>query len=67
MVQVYFRDNSELFVDMTNKTVTYINKQAEVFTMLSSDAQKSTDAELRKRLSYTKEILSSQKAQSGGG
>jgi len=58
-VQVYFKDSTELFVDMAKKLVTYLDKQGEVTTIHSADARKAPDADLRKRLSYIKEILSS--------
>ena len=59
IVQVYFKDSTELFVDMAKKLVTYLNKQGEVTTIHSANARKAPDADLRKRLSYIKEILSS--------
>lgn len=67
LVQVYYKDHTELFVNMHLKLVTFINKEAQVTTIPNSDVQKSTDVELKKRLQYTRDLLSNKSQQSGGG
>lgn len=62
LVQVYFRDKTELFVWMdTNgtKMVTFIDTLQMVTTMPSADAAKSKDKELIQRLKFTRTLLKS--------
>ena len=61
IVQVYFKDQTELFIDVKGKLVTFINKQEETVTVTNSEVATCEDAELRKRLQYTKEVLAKDK------
>lgn len=57
IVQINFVDKTELVLSSVNKTVTYMNKKGEKNTYPISSALDSTNAEMTKRLKYTKEIL----------
>lgn len=50
-------DKTELVLSSINKTVTYVNKKGEKNTYPISSALDSSNAEMTKRLKYTKEIL----------
>ena len=56
VVQVYFKDHTEIFINTASKLVTFINKDRETITMTNSDALKG-DKDIRKRLVYVREIL----------
>ena len=55
---MYYKDHTELFVNMQQKLVTFINKEAQVTTMPNSDVQKCADNELKRRLQYARDQLS---------
>ena len=57
LVQVFFKDKSELFIDALQKCVTFINPQGECLQLLNNEASTSKDEGLIKRLRYTREIL----------
>jgi hypothetical protein len=37
LVQVYFKDHTELFVNMSQKLVTFVNRNSEVITIQNSE------------------------------
>jgi len=57
IVQVNFQDGTEIILSSESKVVTYVNKKAERQSYPLSSALESTNAEMAKRLKYTKEIL----------
>jgi hypothetical protein len=58
LVQVAFKDKTELYVCKSTKLVTYVNKQSEVETINYSEAIKlPSSSDIFKRLKYTKEVL----------
>lgn len=65
IVQVNFQDHTEIILSSETKTVTYVNKVGERSTYPLQTALESTNAEMSKRLKYTKDILS--QMVSGGG
>eukprot|EP00826_Nyctotherus_ovalis_P020229 TRINITY_DN1633_c0_g2_i3.p1 TRINITY_DN1633_c0_g2~~TRINITY_DN1633_c0_g2_i3.p1 ORF type:complete len:511 (+),score=164.90 TRINITY_DN1633_c0_g2_i3:498-2030(+) len=57
IVQVCFEDRTEIILDSESREVTYLNKKGGKATYPLSSALESTNAEMTKRLKYTKEIL----------
>ena len=57
IVQVNFQDGTEIILSSESKVVTYVNKKGERQSYPLSSALESTNAEMAKRLKYTKEIL----------
>ena len=57
VVQVYFQDRSELFLNAESRNVIFINKHKICSAFPLSSAMESKDKEMIKRLKYTKEIL----------
>lgn len=59
IVQVNFKDRTEILLNSESRYVTYVNKKGERSIMPLSLALDSNDAEMTKRLKYTKDILTS--------
>ena len=57
IVQVNFQDHTEILLNSENRYVTYVNKKGERSTMPLNQALDSNNAEMTKRLKYTKDIL----------
>ena len=57
IVQVNFKDRTEILLNSESRFVTYVNKKGERSIMPLSLALDSNDAEMTKRLKYTKDIL----------
>lgn len=57
IVQVKFQDQTEIILSSENRMVTYINKKQEKNLYKLSIALESNNAEMTKRLKYTKELL----------
>ena len=57
LVQVTFEDKTEIVLSSETREVTYVNKKGERETYPLSSALESTNAEMAKRLKYTKDIL----------
>lgn len=57
IVQVNFQDHTEILLNSENRLVTYVNKKGERQTLPLNQALESNNAEMTKRLKYTKDIL----------
>ena len=57
IVQVCFQDKTEIILSSETKEVTYVNKKSERLTFPLITALESNNAEMSKRLKYTKDIL----------
>ena len=57
LVQIYFKDRTELFCNLSQKTVTYISKQRQITTLANRDAAKSQNEDFVKRLKYVRDLL----------
>jgi polo-like kinase 1 len=57
IVQVNFQDHTEILLNSESRLVTYVNKKGERSTMPLNLALESNNAEMTKRLKYTKDIL----------
>lgn len=57
IVQVNFQDHTEILLNSESRQVTYVNKKGERSTLPLNQALESTNAEMTKRLKYTKDIL----------
>jgi polo-like kinase 1 len=57
IVQVNFQDHTEIILSSESRMVTYVNKRGERSTYPLSTALESSNAEMSKRLKYTKDIL----------
>ncbi len=57
IVQVNFQDHTEIILCSESRMVTYVNKKGERQTYSLQTALESTNAEMTKRLRYTKDIL----------
>lgn len=57
IVQVSFQDHTEILLNSESRLVTYVNKKAERSTLPLNQALESNNAEMTKRLKYTKDIL----------
>jgi polo-like kinase 1 len=67
IVQVNFKDHTEILLNSESRFVTYVNKRGERSIMPLSQALDSNDAEMTKRLKYTKDILTSMLNNGGNG
>ena len=56
-LQVNFDDKTEIFLSKKSTIVTYLNKKGERSTYYTEDVMKNGDAEINKRLNYTKEVF----------
>jgi polo-like kinase 1 len=54
---VSFQDHTEILLNSESRLVTYVNKKAERQTLPLNQALESNNAEMTKRLKYTKDIL----------
>lgn len=54
-MQIAFRDKTELFVHIPSKSVTFVDKEGAVATCSTSEAQRSENKDLRKRVNYCRE------------
>lgn len=52
-----FQDHTEILLNSENRLVTYVNKKGERQTLPLTHALESNNAEMTKRLKYTKDIL----------
>ena len=52
-----FQDHTEILLNSESRLVTYVNKKAERQTLPLNQALESNNAEMTKRLKYTKDIL----------
>lgn len=57
IVQVNFQDHTEILLNSESRLVTYVNKKGERSTLPLNHALESSNAEMTKRLKYTKDIL----------
>jgi len=57
VVQVNFTDKTEIILSSENKIVTYVSRKGERSNYPLATALESTNAEMVKRLKYTKEVL----------
>lgn len=57
IVQVNFQDHTEILLNSESRMVTYVNKKNERITLPLNQALESNNAEMTKRLKYTKDIL----------
>lgn len=57
IVQVNFQDHTEILLNSESRQVTYVNKKGERSTLPLNQALESSNAEMTKRLKYTKDIL----------
>ena len=57
IVQVNFQDHTEILLNSESRLVTYVNKKGERQTLPLNVALESNNAEMTKRLKYTKDIL----------
>ncbi len=57
IVQVNFQDHTEILLNSESRLVTYVDKKGERQTMPLNLALESNNAEMTKRLKYTKDIL----------
>ena len=67
IVQVNFKDRTEILLNSESRFVTYVNNKGERSVMPLSLALDSNDAEMTKRLKYTKDILTSMLNNGTGG
>lgn len=66
IVQVNFQDHTEILLNSENRLVTYVNKKSERVTLPLNQALESNNAEMTKRLKYTKDILTHMLNNNGG-
>ena len=57
VVQVRFLDKTEIILDSDKKVVTYVNKQAQRLLFPLGQALESRNAEMSRRLKYSKDLL----------
>ena len=57
VVQVYFKDKTELMIDLRNKTLIYMGKNDLIMHLTISDAMKSDHDEFKRRFDYVKEQI----------
>jgi polo-like kinase 1 len=67
IVQVNFQDHTEILLNSESRLVTYVNKKGERSTLPLNQALESSNAEMTKRLKYTKDILTHMLNNNGGG
>lgn len=65
IIQVHFKDNTEILLNTESRCVTYVNKKGERSGMPINKALESNDAEMIKRIKYTMDILHSMLGTSG--
>lgn len=56
-MQVFFKDDTELFLDSRNKVIVYFDKQGDGSELSYLEAQMTTNKDLQKRLQYVRESL----------
>ena len=57
VIQVCFKDNTQLIIHPLNQTVTYINKAEEKIKYPINKSLNTPNSEMNKRVKYTKEVL----------
>ena len=57
VIQVCFKDNTQLIIHPLNQTVTYINKAGEKIKYPINKSLNTPNSEMNKRVKYTKEVL----------
>ena len=57
VIQVCFKDNTQLIIHPLNQTVTYINKAEEKIKYPINKSLNTPNSEINKRVKYTKEVL----------
>lgn len=57
IVQVNFQDHTEILLNSESRLVTYVDKKGDRQTLPLNLALESNNAEMTKRLKYTKDIL----------
>ena len=57
IIQVYFKDKTQIIIHPVNKTISYTNKKEETIVYPISQALNSPNHEMNKRVKYIKEIL----------
>lgn len=67
IVQVNFFDNTQIVLHSESRAVSYVNKRGEFESYNLSKALESTNTEMTKRLSYTRQILTHMLNQNKGG
>ena len=67
IVQVNFQDHTEILLNSESRLVTYVNKKGERQTLPLNVALESNNAEMTKRLKYTKDILTHMLNNGGSG
>ena len=67
IVQVNFQDHTEILLNSESRLVTYVNKKGERQTLPLNVALESNNAEMTKRLKYTKDILTHMLNNNAGG
>ena len=66
IVQVNFQDSTEIILSSESRIVTYVNKKGERNSYPLTTALESKNAEMTKRLKYTKDILTHMLNNHGG-
>ena len=57
IIQICFKDNTELFLSSESKHVTYVDKKGSISSYKLSEAMECGSKEMTKRLKYSREIL----------
>ena len=57
IIQVCFKDKTQIIIHPINKNINYTNKKGEIITYPINQALNSSNHEMNKRVKYTKEIL----------
>ena len=57
VIQVCFKDNTQIIIHPLNKKVTYINKAGEKVKYPLNKSLNTPNSEMNKRVKYTKEVL----------
>ena len=57
VIQVCFLDKTEIFLNVRDKTVSYLNKQGEKFSYTLNQVLHSNNYEITKRFKYTQDVL----------
>ena len=57
IIQVCFKDKTQIIIHPINKNINYSNKKGEIITYPINQALNSSNHEMNKRVKYTKEIL----------
>ena len=61
VIQVFFKDKTEVLFNVYENQITYLNNYEEIVTVNKNELSSSTDKELRKRVHYIKQTISSSK------